>query len=171
MLVIACSPLVACSGGDDTSSTSVASTPATSDPADRLEVDLTLLDAAIAALEDELGGPQRFFEINVQVGGIVNLFVAGDGTVTPWAYIDGELSSIEPQPAEGATFPADAIELDPDTAMAQVRAELPEAVEQAFELIGGPDDTVRYTALMVSSGGSPILVEVAADGTIIGVDA
>jgi hypothetical protein len=167
VLVIACPALVACSGDDDTSSTTIASTVSTGD----LEIDLTLLAPAIVALEHELGGPQRYFEINVQVGGIVNLFVAGDDAVTPWAYIAGELSSIGPQPAQGATFPADAIELDPATVMDQVRAELPGAVEQAFELVGGPGDTVRYTALMVSSGGSPILVEVAADGTIVGVDA
>ncbi len=55
-----------------------------------------LIDDAVAALEAELGGPQRYFEINATPQ-LVNLFVElNDGAlVQPWVYLDGELSSTD----------------------------------------------------------------------------
>jgi hypothetical protein len=170
VLVLLIAP--SCSGDADTSVTTPAASvppPVTGVP-DELRVDLVA--PAIAALEVELGGAQEYFEINV-LGDIVNLFVAGAGatSVTPWAYQDGSLSSAPAQAAQGATFQGEAVAFDPEQILGEVRAQLPDAVLRALEIIGGPNASVRYTVVLVSSSGGQILAEVAADGTIIGVDA
>lgn len=163
-----------CSGDDSTPDDTIAptTTPGSAPTPVADELALDLVAPAVAALEAQLGGPQRYFEINVQ-GAVVNLFVAVDDATAaqPWAYIDGALSSVAAQPAQGQTFPASSVQFDPDTLLDQVTSELPEAVARALEIVGGPDDAVQYTAVMISSGGSQILVQLAPDGTVLGVDA
>ncbi|MFZ2443961.1 MAG: hypothetical protein WAW51_16475, partial [Ilumatobacteraceae bacterium] len=86
--------LAACS--DDTSPASSVESPA-ADSTTAGEDIATLpiidqIDAAVAALEAQLGGPQEYFEINATAR-LVNLFVAlNDGAVAqPWLYLAGSL--------------------------------------------------------------------------------
>ena len=103
---------------------------------------------AIAAVEDELGGPQQFFEINATPQ-VVNLFVATDGgtMVTPYVYVGGEVASpAEPTTAEGATFVADAVTFDAATILDGVTDELPDSDVARLSIVGGPGGAVRYGA-------------------------
>ena len=76
--------------------------------APQAEADLPAVSSvrtAISDLEQELGGPQEFFEVNATAR-LVNLFVALNGgtLAQAWVWVDGELSSVEPQAASGGTF-------------------------------------------------------------------
>jgi len=117
LAVTACSDS---SGAPSTSAAPTAPTVTAAPPA------VELIDDAVAALEAELGGPQRYFEINA-TGSLVNLFVAfnADSLVQAWVYRDGELSSQEGQPAQGNSFAADALDFEPGTVLDGVAAELP----------------------------------------------
>ncbi|MCB1002434.1 MAG: hypothetical protein KDB40_24300 [Acidimicrobiales bacterium] len=131
------------------------------------------IDEAVAAVEAELGGPQQYFEINATAT-LVNLFVADVAaeSVTPYAYVGDELSSDEPiVGATGNTFAADAVAVDTSRVLGCVSAELPDTALDVFFVEGGAGGTVRYTVLGTSAQGGQLVVEVAATGQIIGVDA
>jgi hypothetical protein len=152
-------PLGACgSDGDDEPAPVVASP---------LRVDL--IDDAVSALEEQLGAPQEYYEINATAA-LVNLFVAGDGGVTAWVYLDGELSSEElTGTPEGATFRADAVAFDPDTVLDTVGTELPTTRQDAFEILGGPDGVVKYSVIATSAAGGQLIIQVGPEGNIIEV--
>ena len=102
---------------------------------------------AIAAVEAELGGPQQYFEVNATPQ-VVNVFVATDGAtaVTPYVYVGGELAPAgAAEPAEGATFAADALTFDPATVLDGLTAELPGSDVVLFTVLGGPGGAVQYT--------------------------
>lgn len=128
---------------------------------------------AVAALELELDGPQEYFEINADAQ-LVNLFVATDDstTVTPYLYLDGELQPPAPtRPvAEGATFTADQIDLDPERVLDQVADELPDSELTTFVVVVGPTDALRYEVLARSPRGGTLAVEVTGEGAIVGVE-
>jgi hypothetical protein len=126
---------------------------------------------AIVAVEDELGGPQRYFEINATPQ-LVNLFVAGDGEVTPYVYVGGELGPAgAPAAAEGATFTADAVAFDPDRILDGVRDELPESAIVLFTIAGGPGGAVQYGATVQSERGGTLDVVLDPDGSVQSVTA
>ena len=130
------------------------------------------IDEAIAAVEADLGGEQEYYEINATTA-VVNLFVAGNaGEVTPFAFAGGALSSEQAETgATGNTFAAAAaLAFDPMRVSSCVAAELPTSVAEAFIVLGGPDGTVGYSVLTRSSAGGQLMVEVGADGAILGVD-
>lgn len=130
-----------------------------------------LIGAAVAVLEQQLGGPQQYFEINATPR-LVNLFVAlNDGAVVqPWVYFDGELTSQEGQPAQGNTFAASALTFDPATVLDGVVDELPTSIFDAFIVEGGQGGVVRYTVVVTSTAGGQLLVTVGPDGDVLAVD-
>ncbi len=130
------------------------------------------IEAAVAAVEDELGGPQRYFEINA-TDVLVNLFVAGpDGTtVTPYAFARGGLTSDEAvEGVEGNTFTADALDVDPERVTSCVAAQLPTSTLEVFAVDAGPGGVLRYTIVTRSSAGGRLLVEVRGTGEVLGVE-
>jgi hypothetical protein len=167
-----------CSGSDEGSSPSVppASVPAGSVPAGECVpgdpvLDIDQIPAAIDAVEAELGGPQRYFEINAtQV--LVNLFVASpDGTkVTPYAYAAGSLSSDDTFDAQGNTFDSGALDIDPQLVSSCVAGQLPTSSQDLFLVEGGLGGAVRYSILTTSTNGGQLLIEVRGDGTVLSVD-
>ncbi len=126
------------------------------------------IDDAVAALEAEVGGPQEYFEINATPQ-LVNLFVAVElaTAVQPWVYIDGELSSEDPQPAEGGTLLGVDLDFDPVTIFSQLRSELPGATVESFYIHGDGQGGVQYGALLTTAQGGAIDVQLRSDGQII----
>lgn len=173
--VVASLLLVACSGGEaSTTPTSVApgvTLPAGSSPVGDDLPRIDLIPVAVAALEERLGAPQEYFEINA-TSRLVNLFVAlNDGTVAQaWVYLDGELSSTEGQPAQGFTFRADALDFDDDTLLDTVADQLPESALDVVEIVAGPAGDVRYTVVVTSPQGGQLLVVVGPDGAVLSVE-
>ncbi|MEY4230927.1 MAG: hypothetical protein RLZZ362_1776 [Actinomycetota bacterium] len=166
--------LSSCSGSDDGGSSSspaldslVTSACAPGDPV--LVIDE--IPDAVAAVEAELGGPQRYFEINATEL-LVNLFVASpDGTkATPYAYAAGQLSSKDTFDAQGNTFEASALDVDPQLVSSCVAGQLPTSSQDLFIVEGGAGGAVRYTILTTSTNGGQLLVEVGGDGTVLSVD-
>ena len=127
---------------------------------------------AIAALEEQLGGPQRYFEINATTK-LVNIFLAlNNGAVSQaWVYFDGELSSQEGQPASGHTFPAAALTFDAANLLKQVRADLASTRLEFVEILGGQGDAVQYTVGARSAEGGGLVITVAPDGKVLTVGA
>lgn len=171
-LAIVCLSLAGCSDGGDQSSDSVTSTTTATtlgevgDPPIVEEI-----DDAIAALEAELGGPQEYFEINATAR-LVNLFVALDqGTsVQPWVYFDGELTSDEPAAAEGGVLRAADLTFDAATILATLQSELPSATIESFYIQGNGLGAVQYGALVTTSQGGAIDVQLGANGQILGTE-
>ena len=88
-----------------------------------------------------------------------------------WVYVDGEVSSRPAEPAQGQRrSPRRRSTFDPDTVLAQVRRDLPDSSIDLFFVEGGPNGTVRYTALLTSSAGGQLQVVVAPDGSVQQVD-
>jgi hypothetical protein len=156
-----------CSGSSRATQTSPSTTLATSATAPRVD----LIDDAITALEDKLGGPQQYFEINA-TSQLVNLFVSlnGDKLVQPWVYLDGELSSTEPHDATGFSFAESALDFDPDKVLSHLEAELPRSRPDVFFIEGGQGGIVRYSVTVTSSKGGQLVVVVGPDGAVKSVD-
>lgn len=129
------------------------------------------IDDAIAALEAELGGPQEYFEINATAR-LVNLFVAlDDGTnVQPWLYFDGELTSEELAPAQGGVLRAADVQFDPATILSRLQSELPDATIESLYIHGDGQGAVQYGALVTTSQGGAIDVQLSADGQILATE-
>lgn len=127
---------------------------------------------AIAAVEDELGGPQQYFEINATPQ-FVNLFVAVDDAtmVETYLYVDGDLQPPTPKVgAEGPTFVGEDLAFDPDTIIDGIDAELPESDVVVFSVNEGPRGDPQYTATVQSSQGGAFDVTLAPDGETLSVD-
>lgn len=171
--VIVAGLLAGCSDSEPTDSTVGVTDPFA--PAECAEADPVLLvdqiDAAVSAVEQDLGGPQLYYEINATPV-VVNLFVAGDeGLVTPYAFAAGELTSQDPVAgATGNTFPAASMDFDATTVTSCVAVELSTSTQEVFIVLGGPDGTVRYSMLTRSTAGGQLLIDLAADGTVLGVE-
>jgi hypothetical protein len=123
---------------------------------------------AMAALEAELGGPQRFFEVNATPQ-VVNLFVAtgGGSGVTPFVFVGDELAPAgDPSTAEGNTFAPAAVQFDPDTILDRLTEELPDSEVVLFTVLGGPEGAVQYSAGVRSQEGGALEVVLGADGAV-----
>lgn len=124
---------------------------------------------AIAAVEAELGGPQQFYEVSADLK-TVTVFVATEGGATPYVYTDravrpGELVA----GAVGSTFSAESVAIDPDRIFDRVRSELDDPVIIDFAVQGGSGGSVIYDATVASDSGGRLLVLLAANGEILGV--
>ena len=150
------------------STTAPAASPVPSGPPPRVD----LIDDAVAALEAQLGGPQRYFEINATAQ-LVNLFVGlnGGALVRPWVYLDGELSATDPLPATGHSFAGSAVDFDPDKVLSPLQAELPQSRPDVFFIEGGDEGIVRYSVTVTSPQGGQLVVVVGPDGTVKSVEA
>ncbi|MEO5899917.1 MAG: hypothetical protein ABIR68_07250 [Ilumatobacteraceae bacterium] len=179
--------LGACSSGDGSSTTTIASaTTVAAGPSDGglfptptagagggSETDtealprVDLIGPAVTALEARLGSPQRFFEINA-TSKLVNLIIAvNDATLAQtWLYLDGQLSSKDAQPANGNTFAAAALNFDPASVLTRVHRDLPDSVLDFFYVLGGADGSVRYTVATTSSKGGQLEVTLGPDGSV-----
>lgn len=132
--------------------------------------DLSLIPAALAALERELGPDVEFFEINATAR-LVNMFVALNGgtVVRPYLWVDGELTSQEGRPATGGTFGVESLEYDRERVLGAVRSELPESILETFYVHGDGSGGVRYGVLATAVCGGGLDIDVAPDGTVRGV--
>ena len=162
--------VAACSAEGSSSGTQVVdSTTPFDSPAAPPRVDL--INPAITALEERLGGPQQYFEINA-TSQLVNLIVAlNDGALAqPWVYLDGELSSTDGVDASGFMFSAATLDFDPDTVLSKLQAELPQSSADLFFVEGGAGGIVRYSVAVTSQQGGQLVVVVGRDGTVQSVD-
>jgi hypothetical protein len=129
------------------------------------------IPVAVAALEQQLGGPQDYFEINATAR-LVNLFVAlNDATVAQaWLYLDGTLTSEEGQPAGGGTFAAASAAFDPDVILSRVLTDVPDITIESFYIHGDGQGNVLYGVLATSAKGGGLDVVLGADGSVKSVD-
>lgn len=165
VVVAICLALIGCSDdGAASDSTISASTVAVSTELPIVEQ----ISEAIAALDAHFMGPQEYFEVNATAQ-LVNLFVAlQNGTaVQAWLYLDGELTSDETAPAEGGTFRAADLDFDPATIFSQLRIELPGATVESFYIHGDGQGAVQYGALLTTSLGGALDVQLSADGQVL----
>ena len=160
--VVACLTLTGCS---DDSASPDSTTPAA------VSTELPIVEQigdAIAALEAELGGPQEYFEINATAR-LINLFVALDDatSVQPWLYFNGELTFEELAPAEGGTLRAASVDFDAATIFSKLQAELPGSTIESFYIHGDGQGAVQYGALLTTSQGGAIDVQLSPSGGIL----
>ena len=157
VLGLACLLLAACGGGGD------------ADPAGP-RVDL--IPDAIVAVEEFYGAPQEYFEVSAGLDS-VGVIVAVDGaTAAEQGSYSAEGVLTEPQPvgpADGQTFTADRIDLDPDAIFDQLREELDDPAIIDLAIQGGPNDTVVYDASVASESGGVLLVLLGPTGRILAV--
>lgn len=168
--------IVSCSGGDDSGSTgSLLVNDALcldGDQAERPVVEL--IDPAIDVVDQLYGSPQRYFEVSADRQRVA-LFVARDEGAVELVLYCGGRGRTEPEPIdgapEGATFPGDAIDIDPGSIFDQLDEELddPEIVD--FATVGAGGDDVVHDATVQSDGGGVLLVLLAADGEVLAVQA
>ncbi len=162
---------VGCSDDNASGPTTVVTLVAAECAAQQPSLRVDLVGQAVEAVETQLGGPQQYFEINA-TSLLVNLFVAIDDgtTVRPFVFLQGELSSTEPETAQGNTFAADALEFDPQKVTSCVADELPSSTASAFEIIAGPDGAVSYSLVVDSPAGGQLVVAVSGVGRVLSVD-
>lgn len=130
------------------------------------------LAPAVTALEAELGGPQRYTEINVQTG-LVNLFVAlDDGTELAYVFRDGDLEApagAQPQLDGAVAFDLSDIPLDvAATFPEQLAAELPETRLVGLSLADHGDAGVGWLASLLSDQGGVLDVLISPSGAVVG---
>ncbi|MFV0308025.1 MAG: hypothetical protein ACK5OX_09825 [Desertimonas sp.] len=132
------------------------------------------IDPAIDAVERELGGAQRYFEINATPQ-LVNLFVADvdAGTVTPYVYAGDRLQD----PGEavavsgGTPFTAADVSEDLGAIIGGVTDELPDSDVSVFVIFPDEAGRPRYGATVTSASGGVLEVDLGADGQVLAVDA
>ena len=128
--------------------------------------------AAIDAVEDELGGPQEFFEVTANEQ-FTNVFVAVDDgdAVVPYLFVDGELQPPAPRVdgASGDTFSRDDVDFDPDRVVGVAQAQLSESTVDSLSVYG---TTIGATYVLSATSGSGGILDivVGADGSVFSVD-
>jgi hypothetical protein len=126
--------------------------------------------AAVAAVEQRLGGPQRYTEINATPDG-VNLFVAtAAGGESPWFYRSGK--GLEPPPADGVAaataFALDGIDVALGTELVlQVQRQFPEAVVTSIALVDLPGRGLVWAVRSRSPKGGELDVLFSPDGRVL----
>jgi hypothetical protein len=162
-----------CSGSDSTSpSTNPPTTTAAPIPAGQAPVLLEQIRPAVAALEAQLGGPQRYFEINATPT-LINLFVASADQTQAIAYVY-QAKALQPpadaQPASGPTFTAAEMTFDETKVMALTVAQLPKSTFLRFAVTGVAGGGVHYTIATLSELGNEFDVLVGPTGNVVGTD-
>lgn len=134
-------------------------------------VRLTDVQPAVKAVEQALGGPQRYTEINVDVQN-VNLFVAkGDGTELAYLYRSGTLSppaSPTPQEQGAVTFSLDTVNLEKIAGFQTLlSAQLPGATIARVVLISNSTDGFVWHLYVEGAKQAKFIVGLAVDGTTV----
>ena len=159
LFVVVALAVTGCGGDDDGSS------------GDALPLQVDAMAPAVAAVEDALGGPQRYYEVNATPT-LVNVFVAGaDGAATAYVYdaVAGTLQApSEPQPASGETFEWSQADFDTDQVLDQALEQLPSSLPRTFAVTAASPTTVQNLVTLESTQGGILDVLVEGDGTIIG---
>ena len=134
----------------------------------KLRVDL--IEQAIASVEAQLGGTQQYFEINA-TDLLVNLFVAVDDAtmVKPFVFLQGELNSTDSEPANGPTFTASSVDIDPQTITSCIAEQLPDSTLVRFQMFVGATGSITYSVTVESSRGGQLGVTVDGRGHILSV--
>ena len=138
----------------------------------RPSASLELLEPAVAAVEAERGGPQRYTEINVQTD-LVNLFVAlDDGTELAYVYRADGLdvpTEAQAQPGGAEPFALDDVPLDVVATFDDVlAAEVPDSALVALTLAPRPESGLVWTATLLSTQGGVLDVLISPNGAILG---
>lgn len=127
---------------------------------------------AVAAVDEELGGPQSYFEVTATPQ-LTNVFVAvDDATATvPYVFLDGTLEAPGPaQAAGGNTFIASALTFDETLLLGRIADELPSAQIETVSVEGGPGGAVRYVVTARSDDGGVLEIIVGPTGAILSVE-
>ena len=176
VVALATTLLVACDDGGSSAGTTAAPevTICQPDVTAQAEAELPavdLIEPALRAVQDEVGGDIEFFEINAMPHA-VNVFVALNGATVAqqYVYVDGVLSAGQGQSASGGTFTADQLAFDPTTVFSTIRGQLPETILQTFYVNGDGQGNVKYAVLAVAQCGGALDIVVGPDGEIISVD-
>lgn len=99
----------------------------------------------------------------------VELVVKDGPDAVGYTYAGGVLSQGEPLgPADGYTFAPGDVAFDPTHVLDGVTDELDDPTITRFEVVGGPDGAL-YSAEVLSDAGGTLLIDLAADGTVLGV--
>lgn len=159
----------ACSGDDDSGSGDTTVADGAGQP---LRIDA--MDAAVHAVEAELGGEQRFYEVNATPT-LVNVFVAGaDGAATAYVYdaVNDVLNEpAPPQPSTGNTFTWALVDFDQANVLSDALGELPNALPRTFAVTAAGADAVQYLVTLESTQGGVLDVLVDKDGNVLGAQA
>lgn len=127
---------------------------------------------AVEAVDDELGGPQRYFEVTSNAQ-FTNVFVAvADATaVDAYVFIDGELQPPAPRQggASGNTFSAADVDFDPSLVLSGATQDLPESDIDAISVIGNGVGATYVLAATSPEGGFLDIV-VGPEGQVFSVD-
>jgi len=131
-----------------------------------LRVDLVA--PAIAAVETERGGPQRYTEINVNPEG-VTLFVAVDDASEVAYFFDGVLDTgAAPAPLTGTPYTLDGVgrELPPDL-VRRTQADLPGSQVTQLALVTTPDLGLVWALASRSARGGMLNVFYSPSGELL----
>jgi hypothetical protein len=175
-LAATCLAVAACSSGDDGGDAGAPdggdTTPATASAEVQTTTPLQAdeIPAAVAALEQRLGGPQEYTEINAIPEG-VNLFVAiEEGQEAPWFYRSE--GGLEPPPAfsdaAGEPFSVEGVDLAlADDLVLQVQRQFPGAVVTSVALLDVPDQGLVWALRSQSPRGGVLQVTFSTDGRVL----
>jgi hypothetical protein len=123
---------------------------------------------AVAALEGELGGAVRYYEIRADSLAVTLWVSAREGRwAVPYVFADGELS--DPQPAQpvdgGFAFAADdALQFDADHVLDQVADDLADSTLTQFWIEGGEGGATRLNVTAESARGGVLEIVLSPDG-------
>jgi hypothetical protein len=178
LALVSSTSIVSCSTGtsDDLATDSTPSATgsvAREESLTRVEPPPFVLDiaTALAAVEEELGAPQEYFEVTANAQ-LTNIFVAVDGGAAAVAYVfvDGELQSPAPKldGATGETFTAADVDFEPTLLLAGVTTEVPTAAVEAVSVYGN-EFGASYVIAAVSPSGGVLDIEVGPNGNVLSV--
>jgi hypothetical protein len=127
--------------------------------------------AAVQAVEEARGGPQRYVELNATPDG-VNVFVAVDASdEIAYYYTRGELEVPGPeQPQTSAPFTLEGIDVGlADDLVAQTQARFPGATVVSAALLHVPDQGLRWALRSRSARGGLLDVLYTPGGELVSV--
>jgi hypothetical protein len=128
------------------------------------------VDDALEAVEAVYGSSQDYIEVTATQD-VVSVIVAGVGPAEQlfWT-VDGAVTDpVDVGPIDRPTFGAEAVDFDPDRILDRLRDELPNSEIVDLAVTGDGAGGAIYDARVRSSQGGTLLVLLAGDGRILGV--